>query len=419
MQDTPKEGVERRELGEGLMIWRDAKSPFWQMRAYVPGTRRYVRQSLKTADEHKAIVEARKRWMRVQVRMEDNLPIFELRIEKACDLWIKHAEKLEEKGEFRPAVLYFARGTIKRYLKAYFGTRPLSSIDHGESDRYWRWRIENGKQGKSPRKVTLSMELTVINQIIEWAEIQGHVKRALIPRLKLPKPLAKRKQERRAAFSAHEMDTLFAMLKLWQGQGYKHTHRMTRMVLYYAVRLVYLSGMRTNDLPLLRWRDVRETWSERDQHWYVELYLRGKVEPGWVVALPDARKYLLEWRELSPCTDPDDLVFSFERDKEGRSKFPGLESSFRLFLKENNLWKDADGEQRSLYSLRHTYATEALKHGVPIEDLARNMRTSVSMIVEHYGHVTNLEKAKVLTQRPVTLTIDPFAGLLEEEEEEV
>ncbi|KAA0593972.1 integrase [Azospirillum lipoferum] len=384
--------AERKEIEDGLLIWRNSKSPFWQMRAYVPGTRRYVRQSLKTTDIHTAVVEARKRWMRLQVRVEDNLPVFEMRIEKACDLWLSEKEELAKKGAYKASVLRVAKGAIKRYLKSYFKGRPLSSIDHAEADRYWTWRLTNARRSAQPSKVTIGAELNTINQIIEWAEIKGHLKRAVVPRLKKPKALAKTKVNRRAAFMPQEMKTLFALLKLWQNEARNDRDRMVRTVLYYAVKLVYYSGMRTNDMPLLRWRDVKATWSDKDSHWYVQFFLRGKVEPRWVVVQHDAGPLLIEWRNICPHTEPDDLVFAYKK-----GEMPLLEQSFRNCLKRFDLWLNADGAPRSLYSLRHTAATEALDRGVPIEDLARNMRTSVQTIMDHYAHIANLDKASVLT----------------------
>jgi integrase len=42
---------------------------------------------------------------------------------------------------------------------------------------------------------------------------------------------------------------------------------------------------------------------------------------------------------------------------------------------------------RDLYDLRHTYATFALRAGVPVFALSRFMGTSIAMIELHYGHL--------------------------------
>src|SRR5437763_11311477 len=44
---------------------------------------------------------------------------------------------------------------------------------------------------------------------------------------------------------------------------------------------------------------------------------------------------------------------------------------------------------RGLYDLRHTYATCALRAGVPVFAVSRFMGTSIAMIDRHYGHLAN------------------------------
>ena len=43
---------------------------------------------------------------------------------------------------------------------------------------------------------------------------------------------------------------------------------------------------------------------------------------------------------------------------------------------------------RTLYSLRHTYATQALLDGTDIHTLAKQMGTSVRMLELHYSKLT-------------------------------
>ena len=67
-----------------------------------------------------------------------------------------------------------------------------------------------------------------------------------------------------------------------------------------------------------------------------------------------------------------------------------LRGTFRQFLKDINILKDPrSGKVRTLYSLRHTYATFALSlaKGTDIHLLARQMGTSVLMIERHYSHL--------------------------------
>ncbi len=54
-------------------------------------------------------------------------------------------------------------------------------------------------------------------------------------------------------------------------------------------------------------------------------------------------------------------------------------------LKEAGLQRNSFGEKYSIYSFRHFYAVNALRNGVGVFEVARNMGTSVQIIQEYYG----------------------------------
>jgi len=56
------------------------------------------------------------------------------------------------------------------------------------------------------------------------------------------------------------------------------------------------------------------------------------------------------------------------------------------------------GTDRVAYSFRHTYATFRLMEGVDVYFLARQIGTSVSMIEQHYGHITPGRNAGLILQ---------------------
>jgi integrase len=67
----------------------------------------------------------------------------------------------------------------------------------------------------------------------------------------------------------------------------------------------------------------------------------------------------------------------------------GLAGTFARLLQAAGLSKDPQtGQARTLYSLRHTYATTELLSGTDIHTLARQMGTSVHMLERHYSKLT-------------------------------
>jgi integrase len=58
-------------------------------------------------------------------------------------------------------------------------------------------------------------------------------------------------------------------------------------------------------------------------------------------------------------------------------------------MRDSGLLTDREGKTRTLYSLRHTYATqEMLRGGVDIHTLSKQMGNSAAMIERHYSKLT-------------------------------
>ena len=72
------------------------------------------------------------------------------------------------------------------------------------------------------------------------------------------------------------------------------------------------------------------------------------------------------------------------------------------------------GQNRTLYSFRHTYATFALLNdGKDIHTLAIQMGTSISMIERHYSHLTPRLRKEMLTGKRYELSRDEYEELTE------
>ena len=67
------------------------------------------------------------------------------------------------------------------------------------------------------------------------------------------------------------------------------------------------------------------------------------------------------------------------------SEVATLIDQLQAALRESGIEWSSFGENYSLYSLRHFYAANALRQGVGVFEVARNMGTSVQMIQEYYG----------------------------------
>ena len=76
---------------------------------------------------------------------------------------------------------------------------------------------------------------------------------------------------------------------------------------------------------------------------------------------------------------------------------PSLIGTFRRLMRECGMEKGEDGQSRTLYSIRHTYATlELLEKGTNIHTLSKQMGNSAAMIERHYSKLTATMAAEKL-----------------------
>ena len=72
------------------------------------------------------------------------------------------------------------------------------------------------------------------------------------------------------------------------------------------------------------------------------------------------------------------------------------------------------GQNRILYSFRHTYAKFALLNdGIDIHTLAIQMGTSIAMIERHYSHLTPRLRKEMLTGKRYELSREEYHELTE------
>ena len=134
----------------------------------------------------------------------------------------------------------------------------------------------------------------------------------------------------------------------------------------------------------------------------MRVWVSGKTGPRYLIAKHQAipaLERLASWQDSNfsnlneiITARIDRLVFAYP---DGGTPYQ-MEGVFRSLMRDSGLALDTAGRNRTLYSLRHTYATFALTSGVDIHTLARQMGTSISMIERHYSKLTPMLNAERL-----------------------
>jgi len=175
------------------------------------------------------------------------------------------------------------------------------------------------------------------------------------------------------------------------------------LMLCQYVLILANSGIRVGEARNLKWRDIEsQQRSELDGSELIDIifWVKGKTGSRDVVARSkDVSDYLgriwgLRKEEIGGEPSLDEYVFC-HRDGTSIGSFKG---GFEAMTKAAGVLKSSDGVKRTIYSLRHTYATFRLEENVSSYLLAKNMGTSVKMLEQFYGHTVNRSNAAELTK---------------------
>lgn len=171
-------------------------------------------------------------------------------------------------------------------------------------------------------------------------------------------------------------------------------------------------GARNKEMLAIRWRDISiiKTDTPENQKINRAVFIpaeNSKTGRSRHIVSPIADKIdrLKKWyRRLGIEWKQDDYVFiNLANTKRGTNtpyQQPAMEKRLKAVLEgsaKDGVWKP-NGRNITQYSARHYYATDRLREGVNIYDLAVNMGTSVQYIQSTYSKMTSLMKSVELTQ---------------------
>jgi integrase len=220
----------------------------------------------------------------------------------------------------------------------------------------WRLTVPEGHRYEATQALR-----QVLNRAVAWGLVDYNP-----AKLGVPNP-QRRAQEKRPFESWQQVEAVAAQL----GAVY------AQMVIFVAA-----TGLRPSEVFGLEQRDVdraagvvyvrRAYANGRFKHTKTRLSTR---------AVPLQGKALLALDRLPASENP--ILFPNMR---------GGRIDFRVFGRKH--WKPAQiaagiDPLRGLYDLRHTYATFALRAGIPVFAVSRFMGSSIAMIDRHYGHLAN------------------------------
>jgi len=379
-----------------VRLYRRERSKRWQTAFSIDG--HVVRVSTGKRNLEEAKEYARETFLEYKFRHKNNLPVVSKKFSDVARLAIADMRKQLDAGLGKRVYEDYIV-CIERYLIPFFGAQYVTSIDYDKIQQFYDWRRE--KMGREPKASTLNTHNSAMNRVFDEAVVRGFLAHKNVPML----VNKGEKSERRPDFTREEYATMIRKLPSWINQGKAGKPTDMRYLMRDYVLILANTGMRHGTEALnLRWKHI--TLFEENGLQYLEMSVRGKTGRRDIICRSGTINYLKRIHERS-----DDIMhISFEQLIKDRVDLPvfrlpdgtvskNLHQTFRAFLTETGLIKcPRTGQNRTLYSLRHTYATFALLNdGMDIHALAIQMGTSIGMIERHYSHLTPRLKKDMLT----------------------
>jgi integrase len=330
----------------------------------------------------------------------------------------------------------YITNTWQRYMAGYFNDRKIGDITDDILDGYWDWRNAFYITGEGKERIlanknrvnaktqssnnikkkfaygTARAEASIINQFFAWCyrDTQSYTKKIL--KIKASGAFSKEelnRNNRRDNFTKDEWKKIILNLGnyvngrgIFKNKNDNPLHARQRKNLRLYIMFLASTGARVGEAKHLRWKDV-DYDEENDTGKFNIAAKTSKTRKQRFTLSHSSHIYneLIEWKKETEFADDNDLVF-YTKNTNGNQKICDVSVSFKNFLTKIGLLKRSDNKNRTLYSLRHSYATMRLEDGAEVYNVAKNIGTSVKMIEQHYGHVQISRIGKDLNKRKNT-----------------
>ena len=383
--------VHVRDLPKSAIIYQYPASSYWQFRVFIDGTT--VKRSTKETDKAKAMQRAKLLYADMLQNVSGSGTHGDSKLSKRNTLNIV-AESLFDRQEVEIAQgeLYSEknkneRWTFNRYILPFFKDYDIKKIDADAIDAFKKYLADANLATTSQKS-----HLVLLSKILKQAVRKHYLHSVpLMPKVRVD-------DTPRGYFDSNEYTKLWQTAKRYGGAvgGTTYEFKTDEGKVYRTVKITWEcyelimfmrnSYVRPTDIKVLRHRDIRSMSQDGIQ--MLELcHVPTKRHKNFMATTPEAVGHyqkICERRKAAGYGKPDDYVFMPQMSNR-ETALKELARQFTAVLRLAGLKTDKDGKDRTMYSLRHTAVTAALRSGISPEIVAANSRTSSDMIRRFYA----------------------------------
>ena len=401
----PQKSEDTVHILEGkATLYKREGSPFWSFRYKAYG--KWERQTTKRGDldeaKDKAVDIVTNAWF----REKNDLPVVNKRFKSVARLAVQRMEDLQKADQGKATYKTYIQA-INRYLVKFLGNHNVDRIDGAVLHEFNKWRIQEFG-GKSPSASVINNHNSALNRVFDEALERGYMSKYQVPLLRNDGF----KTTKRPTITIAEYKTLHSGFRGWIKDARKGNETKLRHILRDYILILSHTGIRPGTEAMnLKWHSVY--FFEKNGRKYLGMTVDGKTGERHVTVRHGAVLYFDRLRKMNPAWA--DMPFEEflnkrvnqylfrvkgkDRSGSGKEVWKDMTTTFgRMFtryLERVELLLDkSTGKPRTLYSLRHMYATFALTYNrMSVYTLAEHMGTSVKMIEDHYGQLLLRDKA--------------------------
>jgi len=392
--DSNASDLDQRQLNDGLFLYKRARSTRWQARIRRTANEWFA-MSCGTSDFEQAKKVALERQRQLQQAQSSGLVDVSRRFVDVAKLTISHLDAEVEAGVGK-VVNRDYKQVINRYLIPALGKYQIQQIDHKALlalDAYRKELI-----GREPNRSTINTHNAALRRVFKTAVDRGFILPLQVPQLvnrgKAPKA--------RPYFDPSDYKRVNRNLREFASTGHKTSSKMLRDLLWDYALILSNTGMRTGEEALnLKWNQIKRTTEiderspKRERIDVLKFSVVGKkrartlicrdIDKNVTTPLKRIQDRFSDLKNLSDKELFQVNQYVFRTADGTRPAHERLVKAFKVFLTKYELLANKEGQVRTLYSLRHTYATTQLRNGVSWDDLAIQMGTSRAMLERHYS----------------------------------
>jgi len=389
-----------------LFIYKSDASSYWWVRNYVAG--RVVKKSTKQTLKAPAIAFAKAFFLENETAVSQGLSPSASKSFEVCGREMLKAEKAKlDRSEITRMTHDNLKYRFEKSVLPFFKKFDVQEIEYHDVQQY----LEELSEGELS-SATISAYLRIVRKVLVHA-----VRRRMI--VSVPEfPVVKVNDVARGWFNTSEYTRLWHAASRLSGvkieirkyddaEGVTHTQYIrsdsTESKLGELMRNVVMTEDMRRLIVFMVNSYIRPTDIKNMKHKHIDVvddefkYLRLRLPPSKnhsnpITTMPTAvGTYLAlkkHHKDTNGAVKDEDYVFLPEYSEKQRGyALKQLQRQFEVLMSETGLGLGSGGENRTIYSLRHTSIMFRLLYGDAINTLAlaRNARTSVEMIDRFYA----------------------------------